>query len=262
LSLVWSPALAGSLGSLLAGMATALGALPILGVGRSAHRYQAIMLGFAAGIMLAASFFSLIIPALHHLEMEGAGKWNRSLIIAASLFLGAAMVMLLDRLLPAMASADGLTPASSAGELLHRRLWLFVLAITLHNVPEGLAVGVSFANGAYAEGSTTALGIGIQNIPEGFAVGGALALRYPPVTAFWGAFLSGLVEPVAGTIGALLVAHFTPLLPWALCIAAGAMISVIMSQIVPDLGREPSHTSQVSLVIGLCLMMVLDIALT
>lgn len=248
------PALAGSLGSLLAGLATGLGALPILGVGRSTERYQGIMLGFAAGIMLAASFFSLIMPAIDHLEGQGAGRWTAASVAAAAIFVGAAMVMLLDRLLPKV-------DTGSHDELRHRRLWLFVLAITLHNAPEGLAVGVSFADGAFAHGSATALGIGIQNIPEGFAVAGALALRYSPAKAFAGALLSGLIEPVAGSIGALLVAYFDPLLPWALCIAAGAMISVIMSQIVPDLGREPSDRSQLSLVLGLCLMLMLDVAL-
>ncbi len=249
-----SPALAGSLGSLAAGLATGLGALPILGVGRSAERYQGIMLGFAAGVMLAASFFSLIMPALDHLGGQGAPRWIAASIAAFALFLGAALVMLLDRLLPD-------ATAGNQDETRHRRLWLFVLAITLHNAPEGLAVGVSFADGAFAHGSATALGIGIQNIPEGFAVAGALALRFSPGKAFLGALLSGLVEPVAGTIGAQLVAHFDPLLPWALCIAAGAMISVIMSQIVPDLGREPSHRSQLALILGLCLMMILDVAL-
>lgn len=253
MSLAWSPALAGSLGSLLAGLATGLGALPILGIGRSAHRYQGMMLGFAAGVMLAASFFSLVIPALSHLERGGAGRWESAMVVAASLFAGAAMIMALERRLPG--------GATDPDALAHQRLWIFVLAITLHNIPEGLAVGVSFGGGAYAEGSATALGIGIQNLAEGFAVGGALALRHRPTVAFLGALATGLVEPVAGTIGALLVAHVTTLLPWGLCLAAGAMVSVIMSQIVPDLDRRSAGPSQLALIVGLCLMMVLDIAL-
>ncbi|MEJ7934832.1 ZIP family metal transporter [Sphingobium sp. AN558] len=257
MSLSWTPALAGSLGSLLAGLATAVGALPILGIGRSAQRYQGIMLGFAAGVMLAASFFSLIIPALAHLHQHGADKWHAALVVAGSVILGAVMIIMLSRLLP---QPDAI--ASPDRNPFDRRLWLFVLAITLHNLPEGLAVGVSFAEGAYTEGTATAFGIGIQNIPEGFAVGGALALRYPPGVAFLGALLSGLVEPIAGTAGALLVAHFTPLLPWALCIAAGAMISVIVTQIIPDLGDDPSSGPHIGLIAGLCLMMILDIALT
>lgn len=254
MTLASSSALAGSLGSLLAGLATGLGALPILGIGRSAYRYQGVMLGFAAGVMLAASFFSLVIPALAHLERGGAGRWETALTVAASLFAGAAMIMALERGLPGA--------ATDPDALAHQRLWMFVLAITLHNIPEGLAVGVSFGGGAYAEGSATALGIGIQNMPEGFAVAGALALRHRPSVAFFGALGTGLVEPVAGTIGALLVAHVTSLLPWALCLAAGAMISVIMSQIVPDLDRRSAGLSQLALIVGLCLMMVLDIALS
>lgn len=258
MSPAWSPALAGSIASLLAGLATGVGALPILGIGRGAQRHQGTLLGFAAGVMLAASFFSLIIPALDHLRGAGAGRWLARSVVTASVAAGAAIIMALGRLLP----AEEIEPAPVGGRMSHRSVWLFVLAITLHNLPEGLAVGVSFAGGAYAQGGATALGIGVQNIPEGFAVGCALALRYPPGISFLGALLSGLVEPVAGTAGALLVAHFTPLLPWALCLAAGAMISVIMSQIVPDLGREPAGRPQIGLILGLCLMMLLDIALS
>lgn len=254
--MILSSALAGSLGSLVAGMATAIGALPILGIGRSAQRYQGVLLGFAAGVMLAASFFSLIIPALAHLEAEGAGAWQRSLTVAGSVAMGAGMIMAMSRVFrPEAAAPINMEEAAS------RSIWLFVAAITLHNVPEGLAVGVSFANGAYAEGIATALGIGIQNIPEGFAVGCALALRYSPLLAFVGAVVSGLVEPVAGTAGALLVAQFRPLLPFALCIAAGAMISVIMSQIAPVLEQGRSDRPHLSFVAGLCLMMVLDLGL-
>ncbi|WP_022681580.1 ZIP family metal transporter [Sphingobium bisphenolivorans] len=252
-----SPEMAGAVGSLLAGMATAVGALPILGIGRSAQRYQGVLLGFAAGVMLAASFFSLIIPALAHLKADGAGPLRASLVAAGSVAIGAGMLMTLGRLLPAVDA-----PCFSGDKAATRSIWLFVLAITLHNAPEGLAVGVSFANGAYAEGSATAFGIGIQNIPEGIAVGCALALRYSPVFAFLGAVASGLVEPVAGTAGAVLVAEFRPLLPWALCIAAGAMISVIMSQIAPAIGQERSDRPHLSFIIGLCLMMVLDVSLT
>lgn len=251
-----TPALAGALGSLIAGLATGVGALPLLGLGRSAQRYQAVLLGFAAGVMLAASFFSLIIPALDHMQAAGAESWSRAGVAAGSVALGGGMIMTLARLFPE--PEEPLPP----GEMDRHSLWLFVLAITLHNLPEGLAVGVSFANGAYAEGTATALGIGIQNIPEGFAVGCALALRYPPLFAFGGAVLSGLVEPVAGTAGAFLVAQFQPLLPWALCLAAGGMISVIIGQIAPLLrqGRAGSR-AQLSFIVGLCLMMVLDIAL-
>ncbi len=212
-------------------------------------------MGFAAGVMLAASFFSLIVPALAHTASDGTGAAKAAWIAAASVALGAGTIMLLDHILPADEGLD------MAGELSHRSLRLFVLAITLHNIPEGLAVGVSFADGAYTQGASTALGIGIQNIPEGFAVACALALHHGRATAFIGALLSGLVEPVAGTAGALLVAHFQPLLPWALCLAAGAMLSVIMSQIVPSLGRGPAGRPQMALIAGLCLMMVLDIAL-
>jgi ZIP family zinc transporter len=248
--------LAGALGSLLAGLATALGALPILGVGRPTQRHQGITLGFAAGVMLAASFFSLIIPALDLLQDKGASPAQAAMVAALSVLAGATMIMLLARCLPDSELDDHVRMDVSI-----HGIWLFVLAITLHNIPEGLAVGVSFADGTYAKGSATALGIGIQNIPEGFAVAGTLALRYTRGWAFLGGAVSGLVEPVAGTIGALLVSHFTMLLPWALFIAAGSMISVIMSQIVPRLEQKPHDPSHISLIAGLCLMMLLDVAL-
>lgn len=213
-------------------------------------------MGFAAGVMLAASFFSLIVPALGHMASQGSSASGSARIAAGSVAVGAGAIMLLGHVLPA---DEG---PYVAGELSHRSLRLFVLAITLHNIPEGLAVGVSFADGAYTQGASTALGIGIQNIPEGFAVACALALRYDRVTACIGALLSGLVEPVAGAAGAFLVAHFRPLLPWALCLAAGAMLSVIMSHIVPSLGHDHRGRSQVALIAGLCLMMALDIALS
>jgi ZIP family zinc transporter len=207
--------------------------------------------------MLAASFFSLIIPALDHMKSGGVSPWGRASVAALSVALGGGMIIFLARLFPE--PEKPLPP----GEMDHHSLWLFVLAITLHNLPEGLAVGVSFANGAYAEGSATAFGIGIQNIPEGFAVGCALALRYSPLVAFGGALVSGLVEPVAGAAGALLVAQFQPLLPWALCLAAGGMISVIIGQIAPMLGQgRAGGAAQWSFIAGLCLMMLLDIALS
>ncbi len=257
MTLAASPVLAGAVASLLAGLATGLGGLPILGIGRSATRYQNLMLGFAAGVMLAASFFSLIVPALDILDGQGAGRWSAATIAAGSVLIGGAAMMLISRLSMDRVLANG----GSEQDRASHRIWLLVVAITLHNAPEGLAVGVSFAEDAGREGYATALGIGIQNIPEGFAVAAALALRYSSRVAFVGALLSGLVEPVFGTMGSALVHHFSGILPWALCIAAGAMISVVMSQIAPSLGEDRRQGAQLSLLLGLCLMTCLDVAL-
>lgn len=250
-----SPVLAGSLASLLAGLATAIGALPLLGIAGSIARYRAILLGFAGGVMLAASFFSLMLPALALLDRNATPPWASAGIVAGSLVAGGAMMMALNRLLPEPKTDSGMWDETS------RRIWLFVAAITLHNAPEGMAVGVSFARDAGGEGYGTALGIGIQNIPEGFAVGCALALRYSRAAAFGGALLSGLIEPVFGTLGAILVAEFTALLPWALCMSAGAMISVVINHVAPELSENPVEPAQAGLLLGLGLMTCLDIAL-
>ncbi|GAY20753.1 ZIP family metal transporter [Sphingobium fuliginis] len=254
MSIDLSPVLAGTIASLLAGAATGLGGLPILGIGRSAARCQGVMLGFAAGVMLAASFFSLIVPAIGILDRQGIGSWPAAAMIAVAVLVGGALLLVLGRF-----SVERFTSEEGLDRTGHR-IWLLVAAITLHNAPEGLAVGVSFARDAGGEGYATALGIGIQNIPEGFAVGSALALRYPPFLAFAGALASGLVEPVFGALGATLVHRFAMLLPIALCLAAGAMISVVMSQIAPELG-EDGHAAQGSLLIGLAVMTCLDVAL-
>jgi ZIP family zinc transporter len=253
MSLTLSPVLAGFLASLAAGAATGLGGLPILGVGRAAVRWQGVMLGFAAGVMLAASFFSLIVPAIGIFEGLGWGRWPASLTIAAALLAGGGFMLLLSRF-----SWDRF-----AGEedRVRHRIWMLVAAITLHNAPEGLAVGVSFARDAGGEGYATALGIGIQNIPEGFAVASVLVLRHRPWVAFIGALLSGLVEPVFGLTGAALVAQFALLLPVALCLAAGAMIGVVMEQIAPEL-PEGGRSAYLSLLVGLAVMTCLDVALS
>ena len=164
-----SPVAAGALASLAAGGATGLGALPILGVGRRAARWSGIMLGFAAGVMLAASFFSLIVPAIDIFERQGVSRWPAASTVALGLLAGGGLMLLLGRL-----SLDRFTARDGIDRTGHR-IWMLVAAITLHNAPEGMAVGVSFAQDAGGQGYATALGIGIQNIPEGLAVASALA---------------------------------------------------------------------------------------
>lgn len=249
-----SPVWAGFLASLLAGGATGIGGLPILGIGRSAIRYQGVMLGFAAGVMLAASFFSLIVPAIGILEAKHWGRWPASFAVACALLLGGGFMLLLSRF-----SLDHFTQGGDVDRMGHR-VWMLVAAITLHNAPEGLAVGVSFTGDAAGGGYATALGIGIQNIPEGFAVASVLILRHVPRVAFAGAFLSGMVEPLFGLLGAVLVGSFALLLPIALCLAAGAMISVVMEQIAPEL-QQDGKAGHASLLLGLAVMTCLDVAL-
>jgi ZIP family zinc transporter len=171
-----SPVVLGSVGSLLAGLATGLGALPIFVVKRVSDRVQDVMLGFAAGVMLAASFFSLILPGLDAARDQGAGEVGAVALVAAGILLGAACLWLIHRYSPHEHFILG--PEGPHTERL-RRIWLFIIAITLHNFPEGLAVGVGFGGGNVANGTALALGIGMQNMPEGLAVALALlTLRY------------------------------------------------------------------------------------
>jgi ZIP family zinc transporter len=255
--------LTGFLASLLAGLATGVGALPLLGRSRPSERQENAFLGFAAGVMLAASFFSLIIPGIAHAEETGFSKTWAAAIVIAAMLIGAFLIGQLNRVAPKL-DRLGLGPVSGVEESHNRRIWLFVAAITLHNLPEGLAVGVSFGTGDLTAGYATALGIGLQNIPEGLAVGVALlSIGLSRGRAVALALASGLVEPVAGLIGVVAVAAVSGLLPWALGFAAGAMIYVVAAEIIPHTHRTEPSTGEatVGLMIGLALMMFLDVAL-
>lgn len=251
----------GFVASLLAGLATALGAIPVLLWGRPSEKQQTIMLGFAAGVMLAASFFSLIIPGIEQAEELGASRAGAAGTLVTAVLLGGFVLSALNRYLPVDHIALLGRPGGDVFEA--RRIWLFVAAITLHNFPEGMAVGVSYGGGDTSAGFATALGIGVQNIPEGLAVAASVAtLGYSRVFAALIALASGLVEPVGGLFGVSLAAISAPLLPWGLGFAAGAMIYVVASEIIPQTNRGPvpiraSH----GLMVGLVAMMFLDVSL-
>jgi len=256
-----SPLLVGFLASLIAGAATGLGGLALWFTGRPSPEQQKLMLGFAAGVMLAASFFSLIIPGIEQAEKLGAGKAEAAGTLVAAVLLGAFVLSAIHRHLPVdhiqLLDRPGTNPLDV------KRIWLFVVAITLHNFPEGMAVGVSFGTGDFAAGRATALGIGLQNIPEGLAVAvSVLTLGYRRTTAFLIALGSGLVEPVGGLFGAGLAWMSAALLPWGLGFAAGAMIYVVATEIIPDTQRpQPSPRASTGLMVGLAAMMFLDVAL-
>jgi ZIP family zinc transporter len=255
--------LTGFLGSLAAGLATVLGALPLFATGKPSARVERGFLGFAAGVMLAASFFSLIIPGIEQAQSTGLGRSAAAATVIAAMLIGGAFIGLINRLVPAL-DGMGLSPKDGVSEAAHRRIWLFVAAITLHNFPEGLAVGVSFGTGDFKAGYATALGIGLQNIPEGLTVAAALmTIGYGRGRAILAALASGLVEPVGGFIGVATVAAVASLLPWALGFAAGAMIFVVSSEIIPDTHREGGGAgiATAALMVGLAAMMFLDISL-
>ena len=252
--------LLGFLGSLAAGMMTTAGAIPVLFGRTVSQRTNDGLLGFAAGVMLAASFFSLIIPSLDvSSTLYGEGVVP-ALIAVIGVVLGALAVYLLDALIPHEHFVKG-REGPEATSL--KKIWLFVIAITIHNIPEGLAVGIGFAGGNIANGTTLAIGIGLQNAPEGLAVAVALLSEgYSRLYAFAVAALTGLVEPAAGLLGAAAVSMSQPLLPWGLTFAAGAMIYVISHEIIPEThlhGHPKAATA--GLIIGLVLMMFLDVVL-
>jgi ZIP family zinc transporter len=253
------PVALGFLASLVAGLVTAVGALPVLFGGRISQRVNDVLLGFAAGVMLAASFFSLIIPGL-----DAARALYGSVIVAATIgvagvVLGAVCIAVINELVP---HEHFLLGREGPLEPSLQRIWLFVLAITIHNLPEGLAVGVGFGGGDVRGGTILATGIGLQNAPEGLAVGLALlSCGYSRAYSFIIASLTGLVEPVAGLMGAYAVSLSLHLLPWGMTFAAGAMIYVISHEIIPETHRHGfQDEATIGLTAGLAVMMFLDVA--
>lgn len=232
---------------------------------QASSNFQRIFLGFAAGVMIAASVWSLLVPAIE--EAEAAG--GIGFIPAAGGFaLGVAFLMLLDALLPHLHPGA----AESEGKKTDlKRTTLLMFAVTLHNIPEGMAVGLSFALAAqhggdpalYTAAMALAVGIGIQNFPEGAAI--SLPLRQEGVSrtqAFLHGSLSGIVEPIFGILTVLIAGSISPLMPWLLSFAAGAMMYVVVEELIPEahLG-EHSHVGTLGVMAGFLIMMVLDVAL-
>ncbi len=243
---------------------TAAGAALVVFTKQVSRRYLDASVGFAAGVMIAASFWSLLAPSIDYAEKLGYGPW-RWVPPLAGFLLGAAFLRLVDRLLPHMhpdlKTVEGFTTA-------WQRATLLVLAITIHNIPEGLAVGVAFGAAAHEGGSlgaavALAIGIGLQNFPEGSAV--SLPLRREGMgrgRALWYGQLSGVVEPVAGVLGAFLVVTVRAVLPYALAFAAGAMIFVVAEELIPESQREGNvHLATAGVIVGFAVMMTLDVGL-
>jgi ZIP family zinc transporter len=245
---------------------TALGAALVFFFKTIQRKVLDAMLGFAAGVMIAASYWSLLAPAIAMAEESSLPSW----VPATTGFLaGGAFLLIVDKLLPHLhpgfpkEEAEGLSSS-------WRRSVLLVLAITIHNIPEGLAVGVAFgALGADLPSASLggaialALGIGIQNFPEGTAVSVPLRREgFSRFKCFWYGQLSGIVEPVAGVLGAVAVIFMKPMLPYALSFAAGAMIYVVVEELIPESQLE-KHTdvATIGAMLGFAVMMTLDVAL-
>jgi ZIP family zinc transporter len=252
--------LLGSIASLLAGLATGIGALAVFFIKAPSDRLQDNMLAGAAGVMLAASFFSLLLPGLQHGEIMLGSNWAAALLVIFGILSGAGVLYVLHQRLP----HEHFNLGPEGPDASHiRRIWLFIIAITLHNFPEGMAVGVGFAGGDINNGYVLAMGIGIQNIPEGLAVAfSLLAIDYSRIRAFTIALLTGLAEPVGGVFGATLVWLAEPVMPWTLGFAAGAMLFIISNEIIPETHRTKEKTmATFSLLIGFVIMMFLDVTL-
>ena len=226
--------------------------------------YQRVFLGFAAGVMIAASVWSLIVPAVEMAESQGMAGWIPA---AGGFALGGLFLMLLDKLLPHLHS-DSDTPEGLPSSL--KRTTMLVFAVTLHNIPEGMAVGLSFALAAGSDSTVSlaaamalALGMGLQNFPEGAAI--SLPLKkegLPNWKAFVYGALSGIVEPIGGVLTVLLIGSITSIMPWLLTFAAGAMIYVVVEELIPEAHLDAhSHAGAIGVMVGFLIMMVLDIAL-
>jgi ZIP family zinc transporter len=227
-------------------------------------KFQQIFLGFAAGVMVAASVWSLLIPAIEEAQARGLQGWIPA---ACGFVLGVLFLLGLDSLIPHLHPFSDVPegPVSSS-----KRTTLLISAVTLHNIPEGMAVGLSFSLAVqhndpamYASALAPALGIGIQNFPEGAAI--SLPLLQEGLSkrkAFGLGCLSGAVEPVFGFLAMLLAALLGPVMPWLLSFAAGAMIYVVVEELIPEAQLdEHSHAGTLGFMAGFLIMMVLDVAL-
>jgi ZIP family zinc transporter len=261
----WQQALAGTLFTYAM---TALGAALVYFFKDINKNVLNTMLGFASGVMIAASFWSLLDPAIARAEENGDIPW---LVVSIGFGLGGLFLYIADKTLPHMHFGPNHEKEGLPSHL--KRTILLVFSITLHNIPEGLAVGVAFGAASSSDNPyaavlaaiSVAIGIGIQNFPEGAAV--SIPLRQEGLSrtkAFMYGQASGIVEPIAGVIGALLVTSMTAILPYALAFAAGAMIYVVVEELIPEAQQVASsrrHFAVFGVMSGFILMMILDVAL-
>ncbi|MEX0721645.1 MAG: ZIP family metal transporter [Balneolaceae bacterium] len=264
-----SPVMQALWGGLFTWLVTAVGASLVFFTRKINYPLLDTMMGFAAGVMIAASVWSLIIPSIDMAEAQGIISWFPA---AIGFLAGGVFLRVCDQYLPHL--HIGLPRDAAEGvETSWKRATLLVLAITLHNIPEGLAIGVLFgaaASGVDPSGSATvaaaialSLGIGLQNFPEGMAV--SMPLRREGVSRFksfnYGQ-ISGAVEPVSAVIGAAAVIMIQPILPYALAFAAGAMIYVVIEELIPESQLHGNtDLATIGLMVGFCVMMILDVAL-
>ncbi len=237
----------GILTSLIVGLATGIGAVPVLFFKSVSHKITDSALGFAGGVMIAASVFSLLVPAI---DTGGV------LIAVIGFVFGSVFVYILDRHVPHSHILKGIEGPKSTLSTVS----LMILAVTIHNFPEGLAVGVGFGSGDLMLATTIAMAIGLQNMPEGMAIAFPLmSIGLRRTKAFFYALLTGLVEPIGGTVGIIMVTFMNRTLPLFLAFAAGAMIYVVSGEVIPESHRR-GHELEATFgfLIGFIVMMILD----
>ncbi|MGL5877419.1 MAG: ZIP family metal transporter [Xenococcaceae cyanobacterium] len=251
---------AGTLASLFAGLGTGVGALPILFANTLKKKFQGTLLGLGGGVMLAATAFSLIIPGTEAAIERGYSQTLAAGIVSIGMMLGAGCLWFIHNNFPHEHFFQG---REGSEQINFQRIWLFIIAITIHNFPEGLAVGVGFGGEDIKSGIPLAIGIGLQNMPEGLVVAIALReLQYSIAQAFGFSLLTGLVEPIGGAVGAGIASFGQFILPWGMAFAAGSMLFVIVDEIIPEIDRTScGQEGTLGIMAGFVIMMFLDIAL-
>jgi ZIP family zinc transporter len=250
------------LGSAVTLFSTSLGALPTLLTKRVSERTQDMLMGFSAGVMLAATCFSLLNPSLQMAAERSGNKMFSGAAVAGFVLVGAAFLHLCDRYIPHEHFIKGREGGPPSVRL--KRIWLFVFAITLHNFPEGLAVGAGVGSLDPSVATPILVGIALQDIPEGFVVALALiGVQYTRGQGLFIAFLTGVVEAVAALIGFAATLQTQSVLPWMLALAGGAMLYVISNEMIPESHRkEFAREATAGLMLGFVLMMFLDTSLS
>jgi len=239
--------LIGTLASLIAGSATIVGASSAFLMRRISEKFLDAAMGFAAGVMLAATFFGLIVPAL-----KIGGLWR----VALGIMLGAAFLIVMEKTVPHMHKVAGVKGPPTRLS----KVWLFILAITIHNFPEGLTVGVGFAGGNIPAGIALAIGIGVQNIVEGLAVAFLVFNdENKAIKAFLIASFTCVVEPIGGFLGVSIVSVSKFLVPYGMAFAAGAMLFVTSEEVIPEThSRGNAREATIGLILGFIAMMFLE----
>jgi ZIP family zinc transporter len=238
--------------------ATTLGAVPAFFLRRLNEKVNNNLLSFAAGVMLAATIFSLLLPSIEHSKTQGASGASAVLQSVFFLFVGGFVLWLINELVPHEHFGKGHGGLVETRKL--RKIWLFVIAIAIHNFPEGLSVGVANGTGNFGTGFGATLGIGLQNIPEGLSVAVALHSQgYSKRYAFAVSALTGIVEIFGGLFGASVLLLSAQMLPWALAFSAGAMLFIVSDEIIPETHRHGfENGATFSLFVGFGMMMFLD----